>query len=63
MMIQEINMVGRERLAYLYGIYCGYTDTETRIERKQIYQRIASELAWCLGSDKSTIGFCEQKEG
>lgn len=61
-MIQEINMVGRERLAYLYGIYCGYADAETRIERKQIYQRIASELAWCLGSDKSTIGFCEQKE-
>ncbi len=61
-MIQEINMVGRRKIGLLVRIYCGYADTETRIERKQIYQRIASELAWCLGFDKSTIGFCEQKE-
>ena len=60
--IQEINMVGRERLAYLYGLYSGYADAEAKIGTNQIYQRIASELAWCLGLDKSTIGFCEQKE-
>lgn len=68
-MIQEINMVGRERLVYLYGLYCGYAENEenpafnpTYIEKKAIYQKIASELAWCLGFNESEI--CrESKEG
>ena len=62
MMIQEINMVGRERLTYLYGLYCGYAENEensafspTYIEKKGIYQKIASEIAWCLGVDESVI--------
>lgn len=48
-MIQEINMVGRERLAFLYGLYSGYVESETEFNAKGIYQKIASELAWCLG--------------
>lgn len=61
-MIQEVNMVGRERLAYLYGLYCGYAEAENEINSKCIYQKIASELAWCLGFDESTVGLCERKE-
>lgn len=49
MMIQEINMVGRERLAFLYGLYSGCAKSETELNAKGIYQKIASELAWCLG--------------
>lgn len=53
MMIQEINMVGRERLAFLYGLYSGHAESENEINTKGIYQKIASELAWCLGFDEN----------
>lgn len=49
MMIQDINMVGRERLVFLYGLYSGCAESETELNAKDIYQKIASELAWCLG--------------
>lgn len=42
-------MVGRERLAFLYGLYSGCAESETELNTKGIYQKIASELAWCLG--------------
>nr|DAT48507.1 MAG TPA: hypothetical protein [Caudoviricetes sp.] len=42
-------MVGRERLAFLYGLYSGCAKSETELNAKGIYQKIASELAWCLG--------------
>lgn len=48
MMIQDIDMVGRERLAFLYGLYSGCAESETELNAKGIYQKIASELAWCL---------------
>lgn len=48
MMIQNINMVGRERVTFLYGLYSGCAESETELNTKGIYQKIASELAWCL---------------
>lgn len=53
MMIQEINMIGRERLAFLYGLYSGCAKSETDLNAKGIYQKIASELAWCLGLNEN----------
>lgn len=53
MMIQDINMVGRERLAFLYGLYSGHVESETELNAKGIYQKIASELAWCLGFNEN----------
>ena len=50
-MTREINMVGREKLAFLYGIYSVCAEYETELNAKGIYQKIASELAWCLGFD------------
>lgn len=50
-MIQEINMVGRERLTFLYGLYRGRAESESEINAKGAYKKIASELAWCLGFD------------
>ena len=52
-MIQDINMVGRERLAFLYGLYSGCAESETELNTKSIYQKIASELAWCLGFNEN----------
>ena len=49
MMIQDINMVGRERLTFLYGLYSNCAESESELNAKGIYQKIASELAWCLG--------------
>lgn len=48
-MTREINMVWREKLAFLYGIYSVCAESETELNAKGIYQKIASELAWCLG--------------
>lgn len=53
MMIQEINMVWRERLAFLYGLYSGCAEYETELNLKGIYKKIASELAWCLGFNEN----------
>nr|DAQ27749.1 MAG TPA: hypothetical protein [Caudoviricetes sp.]DAW12619.1 MAG TPA: hypothetical protein [Caudoviricetes sp.] len=53
MMIQDINMVGRERLAFLYGLYSGCAKSETEPNIKGIYQEMASELAWCLGFNEN----------
>jgi hypothetical protein len=53
MMIQDINMIGHERLAFLYGLYSGCAESETEINTKGIYQKIASELAWCLGFNEN----------
>lgn len=44
-MIQDINMVGRERLAFLYGLYSGRAESEREINTKGTYKKIASELA------------------
>lgn len=44
-MIQDINMVGRERLAFLYGLYSGCAKSENELNIKGIYQEMASELA------------------
>ena len=52
-MIQDINMVGRERLAFLYGLYSGCAKSETELKIKSIYQEMASELAWCLGFNEN----------
>lgn len=52
-MIQEINMVGRERLAFLCGLYSGRAESESEINTKGTYKKIASELAWCLGFDEN----------
>ena len=52
-MIQDINMVGRERLAFLYGLYSGCAKSETELNIKGIYQEMASELAWCLGFNEN----------
>ena len=52
-MIQEINMVGRERLAFLYGLYSGCAESETELNAKGIYQKFASELDWCLGFNEN----------
>lgn len=58
MMIQEINMVGREKLAFLYGIYSVCAESETEHNAKGIYQKIASELAWCLEfNDNDSKGY------
>ena len=62
-MIQEINMVGRERLAFLYGLYSGHAESESEINTKGIYQKIASELAWCLGFDDADNRCSENNEG
>ena len=40
MMIQDINMVGRERLAFLYGLYSGCAKSETELNIKGIYQEM-----------------------
>ena len=53
MMIQDINMVGRERLDFLYGLYSGCAKSETELNIKSIYQEMASELAWCLGFNEN----------
>lgn len=42
-MIQDINMVGRERLAFLYGLYSGCAKSETELNIK----------AWCLGFNEN----------
>lgn len=52
-MIQDINMAGRERLAFLYGLYSGCAESEAELNTKGIYQKIASELALCLGFNES----------
>ena len=52
-MIQDINMVGRERLAFLYGLYSGCAKSETELKIKGIYQEMASELAWCMGFNEN----------
>lgn len=46
-------MVGRERLAFLYGLYSGCAEYETELNLKGIYKKIASELAWCLGFNEN----------
>lgn len=46
-------MTGRERLAFLYGLYSGCAESEAELNTKGIYQKIASELAWCLGFNES----------
>ena len=58
-MIQEINMVGRERLAFLYGVYSVCAESKTELNTKGIYQKIASELAWCLGFNESDSKYYE----
>lgn len=62
-MIQEINMVGRERLAFLYGVYSVCAESEAELNTKGIYQKIASELAWCLGFDDDDNRCSENDEG
>ena len=62
MMIQEINMVGRERLAFLYGLYSGCAEYETELNLKGIYKKIASELAWCLGFNENYSKCYEKNE-
>jgi hypothetical protein len=62
MMIQDINMVGRERLTFLYGLYSGRAESETELNIKGIYQKIASELAWCLGFNENS-GKCYEMNG
>lgn len=52
-MIQDINMIGREKLAFLYGLYSGCAKSETELNIKGIYQEMASELAWCLGFNEN----------
>ena len=52
-MIQDINMVGRERLAFLYGLYSGCAKSENELNIKCIYQEMDSELAWCLGFNEN----------
>lgn len=61
-MIQDINMVGRERLAFLYGLYSGCAEYETELNAKGIYKKIASELAWCLGFNDNGGKCYEMKE-
>lgn len=61
-MIQDINMVGRERLAFLYGLYSGFAESEAELNTKGIYQKIASELAWCLGFNENDSKCYEMKE-
>lgn len=55
-------MVGRERLAFLYGLYSGCAESETELNTKGIYQKIASELAWCLGFNESDSKCYEMNE-
>lgn len=56
-------MVGRERLAFLYGLYSGHAESESEINTKGVYQKIASELAWCLGFDDADNRCYENDKG
>lgn len=50
MMIQDINMVGRERLAFLYGLYSSCAESESELNAKGIYWWLLFRLVDCTGA-------------